>query len=88
MAIEDTDSRRAAAIHRVKAKRAFRYHVAIYVIVNALLVVVWAATGAGYFWPVWPIVGWGIGVAAHWRFTYFEKPISEEDIRREMERGD
>lgn len=26
-------------------------------------VVIWVATGAGYFWPIWPILGWGIGVA-------------------------
>ncbi len=26
-------------------------------------VVLWAATGGGYFWPVFPILGWGIGVA-------------------------
>jgi hypothetical protein len=25
----------------------------------ALLVAIWALTGAGYFWPVWPILGWG-----------------------------
>ena len=26
-------------------------------------IVLWATTGAGYFWPMWPILGWGIGVA-------------------------
>lgn len=26
-------------------------------------VAIWAMTGAGYFWPMWPILGWGIGVA-------------------------
>jgi len=25
-----------------------------------LLVAIWALTGAGYFWPVWPILGWGV----------------------------
>lgn len=25
-------------------------------------VIVWAVTGGGYFWPVFPILGWGIGV--------------------------
>jgi fatty acid desaturase len=25
-----------------------------------LLVAIWALTGAGYFWPVWPILGWGL----------------------------
>ncbi len=26
-------------------------------------VLIWLFTGAGYFWPVWPIMGWGIAVA-------------------------
>ena len=39
-------------------------HVATYVSVSVMLVAIWALTGAGYFWPVWPILGWGIGVLA------------------------
>jgi hypothetical protein len=31
----------------------------------ALLWVIWLITGAGYPWPVWPMLGWGIGVAGH-----------------------
>jgi hypothetical protein len=30
--------------------------------VMALLVVIWAVTGAGYFWPIWPAIGWGIAL--------------------------
>jgi hypothetical protein len=30
-----------------------------------LLVLIWAVTGAAYFWPIWPILGWGIGVLSH-----------------------
>lgn len=26
----------------------------------ALLLSIWALTGAGYFWPIWPMLGWGI----------------------------
>lgn len=33
-----------------------------YVNVMVLLVVIWALTGAGYFWPVWPALGWGAGL--------------------------
>jgi hypothetical protein len=40
-------------------------HVRVYVLVNLLLVGIWLASGAGYFWPVWPILGWGFGVAIH-----------------------
>ena len=35
-----------------------------YVAVMALLVAIWALTGMGYFWPIWPMLGWGIGVLA------------------------
>jgi hypothetical protein len=31
-----------------------------YVAVSLMLVAIWALTGMGYFWPIWPILGWGI----------------------------
>jgi hypothetical protein len=30
--------------------------------VAVLLLVVWALTGAGVFWPIWPIGFWGLGL--------------------------
>ena len=47
-------------------RRDFTEHLRSYVAVMALLVVIWALTGMGYFWPVWPMLGWGIGVFSHW----------------------
>jgi hypothetical protein len=41
-----------------------RTHERTYVAVMLLLVAIWALTGAGYFWPIWPMLGWGIGVLA------------------------
>lgn len=43
--------------------QAVRIHFTIYALVNLMLIGIWAASGAGYFWPIWPILGWGIGVA-------------------------
>ncbi len=40
----------------------------------------WAVTGAGFFWPVFPIFGWGIGLVAHWWTVY-----GIDDVRREAE---
>ena len=51
-----------------------------FVSVNVLLVAIWAATGAGYFWPVWPILGWGFalvkggGTCAHRRSRVARAP--------------
>lgn len=80
------DPRRQEAIARLKRKREFWTHLFVYVAVNALLVVVWLATDAGgYFWPVWPIAGWGIGVTMH-AFDTFRRPIGEAAIQREIAR--
>jgi hypothetical protein len=35
------------------------------VALSVLLVAIWALTGAGYFWPIWPILGVGLGVLKH-----------------------
>ena len=42
---------------------------------------------AGYFWPIWIIASWGVGLAFNAWAVYFEKPITEDEIRREMEHG-
>jgi hypothetical protein len=46
-------------------RRALQTHAVIYALVMALLVFIWLTTGAGYFWPQWPIVGWGLLLALH-----------------------
>jgi len=82
----DNQERRDAAIKRIKDKRDFRTHVVSYVVVNLFLVGVWAVSGGGYFWPGWVMAGWGIGLVLHgWQTYRGERPITEEDIRREMD---
>ncbi len=79
------DELRKRAISRLNQKRDFGVHLRAYIAVNVLLVGVWALTG-GPFWPVFPIVGWGIGLSVHAWNTYGRKPFSEEQIRREAQR--
>jgi hypothetical protein len=77
---------RKLAVSRLKKKRDFSTHVVIYVIVNAMLVGIWAVTGAGFFWPIFPLLGWGIGVGANAWDVYGRKPITEDEVQRETER--
>jgi uncharacterized protein DUF1707/2TM domain-containing protein len=35
-----------------------------YLSVSVMLLAIWALTGMGYFWPIWPIMGWGISFVA------------------------
>jgi hypothetical protein len=79
---------REQAIARLKKKRDFRTHIFIYFLVNAFLIGIWAVTSNadGFFWPIFPILGWGIGVGANAWDVYGRKPISEDEIRREADR--
>jgi uncharacterized membrane protein YecN with MAPEG domain len=81
------DPRRNAAIERLKAKRDFRANVFSFIVINALLILIWAVTGAGYFWPIWVIGGWGIGLIFHAWTVFGQKPITESDVQREMQRN-
>ena len=53
-------------------KRAFAPHVASYAAVMMLLLAIWLlTTPGGYFWPVWPMLGWGLGLAKHGIFATY-----------------
>jgi hypothetical protein len=78
---------RQRAVHRLRKKAEFRSHLTSYFLVNALLVGIWAFTGQGYFWPIWPLLGWGVGIAFHgWDTFGHRSEITEDQIRREMDR--
>ncbi len=81
----DVPDLRERAMVRLRKRRELAANVLAYVMVNAFLVVIWAVTGAGYFWPVFPMAGWLIGLVFHGWDTFGSEP-SEERIRREMER--
>ena len=82
------DQQRQDAIERIRAKRGFWWHFGIYLVVNGFLVVVWAVTWTGYFWPGWVMLGWGIGVVSHGLGVYVgTRPISEDRIQKEIDRG-
>lgn len=59
--------RRAGREHRrERGEKSFKAHATSYLLVMALLVAIWLlTTPGGYFWPVWPMLGWGIGLASH-----------------------
>jgi 2TM domain len=57
---------RAQSIAGSWANTGFRIHAAVFIAVNLLLVITWAMNGAGYPWFVYPLMGWGIGLVAHY----------------------
>jgi len=80
------DDLRKQAIKRVNKRRDLGAHIVTYCVINAMLVGIWAITGAGYFWPAWVILGWGVGLALNVWDVFFRHPITDADIEREVNR--
>ena len=85
---DDDDDIRRLAIRRADMRLAFRSHLMAYVIVNAGLSAIYVATSFGhYFWPIWPMLGWGIGLGAHAAAVYMDgEGIRDRMIAEEMEK--
>ncbi len=85
--LENRDAdRRRRAIERLKKRSEFWTHLTAYLLINAVIVAVWfAVADGGFFWPIFPLAGWGIGLFFH-AVDVFRRPLSEERIRREMNR--
>lgn len=80
------DELRRMAIERLEKRAAFWPHLVAYVLVNALLVAAWMLLAdGGFFWPVFPMIGWGIGVFFH-AWDVFHRPPTQDRIDREIQR--
>jgi hypothetical protein len=88
MSTPSTDLRELA-IQRLRKRRDFHRHLLAYVTVNLLFVGVWfvaaSSSDSWFFWPVFPMLGWGIGVVFHAQDVYGAQ-ITEAQIEREMQR--
>jgi hypothetical protein len=98
--MQTTDAGARTQLHRRAAARAGHQtaqgegrllkHLLAYVAVNTMLIVIWAFTSAGLqwprgiFWPIFLLVGWGVGLMMHGYVTYRGNVYTEEKIQREM----
>jgi len=60
----DEHEKLTMAKQKVEAMTGFYIHLAVFVVVNAVLLVINIASGTSW-WVQWPILGWGIGILAH-----------------------
>jgi len=75
------------ASRRVKEKKRFYGDLTTYLIVNAVLVVIWALTDRGYMWFLWPLGIWGVFVLGHGlRIFVFGEKSDHEAIEKEVEK--
>ena len=75
------------ASKRVKDRKRFYSSLATYLIVNAVLIVIWALSGQGYMWFLWPLGIWGVFVLGDYlRIFVFGKGSDQRAIEKEVEK--
>jgi hypothetical protein len=80
------DALRVRAIKRLKKRRDFYTHLIVFTLVNGFLIAIWVVTGGGFFWPVFPMVAWGIGLIMNGWDAFRDEDFDEEHIQREIRR--
>ena len=76
---QNTNPDEALAFAHVRKVKGFYIHLAQYGIVITLLTVLNLVTSPGYFWFVWPAMGWGIGIVAHAMSVFNKIPFLNAD---------
>lgn len=80
------DALRTRALKQLKKRRDFGAHLIVYALVNTMIVVIWAVSSRGFFWPVFPMAIWGIGVVMNAWDVWRGDDFTEDEIAREIER--
>ena len=71
-------------LRKIAKKRAnFKLQLAGSIVTNGFLVGLWYFTTGphSYFWPAWPMLGWGIGII----FSYFDAYLTSSIFSEEKE---
>ena len=84
--IEQPVGDREQALRSLKKRRDFTSHLVAFVVINAAVWAIWAMTGSGYPWPAWLTGFWTIGLVMNAWDVYLRRPITEDDVKREMHR--
>jgi 2TM domain len=82
---EPVDREQMRAVAQVQRWHDFKAHVGAYLLINAVLIVVWALTGGGTFWPGVSLAAWGLGLSSQHFLNSFS-PISVDAVRCEVGR--
>ncbi|MGI9379864.1 MAG: 2TM domain-containing protein [Methyloligellaceae bacterium] len=75
---------------RAVAKFGLYIHAAVFLGVNIFLIILNLAIDRQNIWFIWPLLGWGIGLAAHWViFALSNRPgqsVLDKFVERELQK--
>ena len=73
-------------LEREQARRGFTIHAIVYALVMTGLIILNLTVATGFPWAVFPLVGWGIGLTAHYLLglRWADKAIIDRQARIEQ----
>lgn len=84
----ETQEQKDNELWRLAKKRVhFKRHLGTYLVINAMFWMLWLLTDKhhhGIPWPVWPALGWGIGLAFNYMDAYVDK--SSRSVQKEYDK--
>jgi hypothetical protein len=86
--MESQEELRKKAEKRAEEKMGFLAHFGVYILVNLLLILVWWFNNGGdvFPWFIFPLIGWGIGLGAHFIGVYAGSNLLEKMTEKELKK--
>lgn len=75
-------SLREREARRIARRQWFWLHLAVYVVIQVFLFIIWLLSSASYPWFIFPLFGWGVLVAAHAVYAFVVRDPEEIMIER------
>ncbi|WP_016953077.1 2TM domain-containing protein [Anabaena sp. PCC 7108] len=60
-------------ISNSQKRREFKSHLMSFIVINGFLILLNLFTSPSYFWAIYPILGWGLGLLLHGIKTYMSE---------------
>jgi hypothetical protein len=67
--------------------RDFGSQVFAYGIGNIVFIIIWIVQGKGFFWPIYPLLVWGLGVSVQHFTVVIRGQITDEAVQRKINRN-
>lgn len=67
--------------------RDFQAHVGAYLVINTVFVLIWTRNRRRFFWPAYPLIGWGLGLSFQHFSAVLRGQITDDDVRRKLRPG-
>jgi hypothetical protein len=71
---------------RVRSKEGFLWHLAAFCLVNAGLVAINLTHTPQYYWFLWPLAGWSVGLLLHATSVFMTTGVRSDMVAAEIER--